>query len=238
VTLNDPELVRHEYSTECGLEGRRAAYRWAEGPNAPELAFQAVAEGDPRRVLEVGCGPGELSARIQQELGASVVAIDISARMVELARSRGVDSRVGDVQSLPFEDSLFDCAVAAWMLYHVPEVDRALRELARVLRPGGRLVAVTNYPDHLEELRSLRNHPTDLETAFSGDNGGDLLRRHFADVEERDAGGTIRFPDRDAVVDYLRASISLKDAEAQLPELEGSFVVRRHPTIFVAEKAA
>ena len=64
--------------------------------------------------------------------------------MVELTCSRGVEALVGDVQALPFDDGSFDAAVAAWMLYHVPDVDRPIAELAPVSRPGGRLVAVTN----------------------------------------------------------------------------------------------
>ena len=234
--LNDPENVREEYASEAGLLGRRAAYRWADGPDAPELLFQTITALEPTSVLEVGCGPGELSARIGGELGASVVALDISPRMVELARGRGIDARLGDAQALPFEDESFDLAVAAWMLYHVPDVNRALGELARVLRPGGHLVAVTNYLDHLGELRALAD-VTGLafESAFSGDNGKSLLARHFAGVEEHDAGGSIRFPDRGSVVSYLESSISLKGAVARLPAFEPPFVVRRHPTIFVAQ---
>lgn len=238
MTLNDPELVRDEYATETGLVGRRAAYRWADGPDALELLFKTVADLRPASVLEVGCGPGELASHIRVDLGASVAAIDISPRMVELARGRGVDAQLGDVQELPFPDASFDCAVAAWMLYHVPDVDRALSELARVLRPGGRLVAVTNYLDHLSELRPLATDRPNPEWAFSGDNGRRLLARRFATVDEQEAPGTIRFPDRDAVVSYIRSSITLMgDAEAQLPEFEPPFVVRRHPTIFVARKS-
>ena len=235
MTLNDPRLVEAEYASERGLEGRRAAYRFAPGPNVPQMAFEAVAEVSPRGVLEVGCGPGELSARFQDELGADVVAIDISPRMVELARGRGVDARVGDVVDLPFEAGEFDCAVAAWMLYHVPDVDRALGELARVLRPGGRLVAVTNAPDHLRELRELLGLPANRAGyPFSGANGEELLRRHFAQVEIRDAPGTIRFPDRDAVVAYVEAARTLFETGAEVPEIEGEFVVTRHSVVFVA----
>ena len=239
MSISDPEHVREEYATEAGLLGRRAAYQWADGPDAPELLFHAIANLEPRSVLEVGCGPGELSERMRIELGASVVAIDISPRMVDLASARDVDARLGDVQDLPFPDSSFDCAVAAWMLYHVPYVDRALGELARVVRPGGHLVAVTNYLDHLGELRALATDQdaVHFESAFSGDNGQELLGRHFVAVEEHDAGGSIRFPHRDAVVDYLRSSITLKGAEERLPDLDPPFVVRRHPTIFVAQKA-
>jgi SAM-dependent methyltransferase len=235
VTLNDPRVVEAEYASERGLEGRRAAYRFAPGPNVPQMAFEAVAEVAPRRVLEVGCGPGELAARFQGELGADVVAIDISPRMVELARTRGVDARVGDVVDLPFAAGEFDCAVAAWMLYHVSDVDRALGELARVLRPGGRLVAVTNAPDHLRELRELLGLPGNRAGyPFSGANGEELLRRHFGRVEVRDAPGTIRFPSRDEVVAYVEAARTLFKTRAEVPELEGELVVTRHSVVFVA----
>ena len=142
--IDDPVAVAEQYATESNLEARRSLYVDAEGPDPRELALAAVAETTPGRVLEVGGGPGELSARIADELGAEVTMLDVSPRMVELARERGVDARVGDVQELPFDDGSFDCAVAAWMLFHVPDLDRGLAELARVLRPGGRLVAVTN----------------------------------------------------------------------------------------------
>ena len=238
MTLNDPRVVADEYASERGLEGRRAAYHFSTGPNAPQMAFEAVAEVAPRRVLEVGCGPGELAARIQDELGADVVAVDISQRMVELERGRGLDARVGDVQELPFAAGTFDCAVAAWMLYHVPDPERALGELARVLGPGGRLVAVTNAPDHLRELRALLGLPTDRAAhPFSAANGEQLLRRHFSSVELRDAAGTVRFPSRDDVVAYVEASRTLFATGAEIPQLEGEFVVTIHPVVFVAHTA-
>jgi SAM-dependent methyltransferase len=233
---NDPDVVRAEYASESGLLGRRAAYRYGRGPDAPSLAFDAVAEVAPRRVLEVGSGPGELAVRIREELGAEVVAIDSSERMVELARERGVDARVGDVQELPFADGEFDCAVAAWMLYHVPDVDRAVGELVRVLKPGGRLVAVTNGVDHLYELRELIGMEPLIETPFDGTNGPPLLRRHLAHVEERDASGTIEFPDRDAVAAYVEASAGLHEGHRTVPPFEGGLVVRRTPVVLVATK--
>lgn len=238
MTLNDPRVVAAEYASERGLEGRRAAYRFSTGPDAPQMAFDAVAEVAPGCVLEVGCGPGELAARIRDELGADVVAVDISPRMVELARRRDLDARVGDVQELPFAAGTFDCAVAAWMLYHVPDPDRALGELARVLGPGGRLVAVTNAPDHLRELRALLGLPTDRAAhPFSAANGERLLRRHFSSVELRDAAGTVRFPSRDDVVAYVEASRMLFATTAEIPRLEGEFVVTVHPVVFVAHTA-
>ena len=155
VKIDDPQAVARQYATEDNLEARRSLYENADGPDPRALAFDAVAEVTPARVLEVGGGPGELAARIATELGCEVVMVDISPRMVELARERGVDARVGDAQSLPFGDGTFQCVVAAWVLFHLPDIDAGLAELARVLRPGGRLVTVTNAEHHMAELRAV-----------------------------------------------------------------------------------
>jgi ubiquinone/menaquinone biosynthesis C-methylase UbiE len=137
---DDPALVREQYARENNLQARRDLYEEVAGPHAPDVLWQTLVEWQPTRVLEVGGGPGELAERMQHELGASVRFVDISPRMVELARGRGIEARVGDVQALPFAHGEFDTVVAAWMLYHVPNIDLGLAEIARVLRPGGALI--------------------------------------------------------------------------------------------------
>jgi ubiquinone/menaquinone biosynthesis C-methylase UbiE len=185
VRPQDPRLVASRYATEASLEARRSIYTAAEAPDAREVVFAAIAEVAPERVLEVGGGPGELSERIAGELGAEVVMVDTSGRMVELARARGVDAHVGDVQDLPFGDGKFDCAVAAWMLYHVQDLERGLSELRRVLRPGGWLVAVTNGREHMQELRRLAGDWA-WQERFRREEAAELLEPHFARVERRD----------------------------------------------------
>lgn len=235
---NDADLVRAEYADESSFAVRAAAWQNVAGARPREEAFRAVAEVAPKDVLEVGCGRGELGARIGGELGARVVALDLSERMVELAREAGVDARVGDVQELPFEDSSFDCAVAAWMLYHVPDVDRGLAELARVLRPDGRLVAVTNGERNLPELweqfgeRSRRIH------AFSVENAEGQLRKHFTRVTRRDANGIVTFPDWEAADRYVSASVTRRDLAGKLPRFDGPLECSLIVSIFVAERAA
>jgi ubiquinone/menaquinone biosynthesis C-methylase UbiE len=64
-----------------------------------------------------------LAERIASELDCELVAIDQSERMVALTRERGLDARLGDVCDLPFADGEFDVALAAWMLYHVADLD-------------------------------------------------------------------------------------------------------------------
>jgi SAM-dependent methyltransferase len=233
--LNDPELVREQYAREDNLRARRALYAERTGPDPWQLLWEAIVAASPRRVLEVGGGPGELSERMQRELGCTVSYVDISPRMVELARARGVDARLGDVQELPFPAGSFDTAVAAWMLYHVPDVDRGLAELARVVEPGGILIANTNSRNHLRELRELIAYPVEAwEQTFTSENGEEILRRHFAHVERRDAEGIVTIRERAPLVAY-RESISLPTSP--VPEdVPLPFLTRLSNTVFVATK--
>lgn len=234
MTLSDPDLVREQYADETRLATRKRAHEFGEGPDAREIVFAAVRDARPHRILEVGCGEGELAERMSRELGAAVLAIDQSNRMVEIAAARGVDARVGDVQALGFEDASFDSAVAAWMLFHVADLDGALGELARVLRPGGRLVAATNGADHLRELYELAG-ARPFESEFNSANAEPALLRHFQSVDRVDGHGWIVFPDRRAAQDYVDSAPSLSGHV--VPEVQGAIRARRTPTIFVAEKA-
>jgi SAM-dependent methyltransferase len=237
--LDDPELVAREYADDARLRKRASAYTGvATGIDARETAMAAIRELAPGRVLEVGCGWGELAEWIERDTGAEVVAVDLSPRMVELARERGVDARVADVQELPFADGQFDLVVAAWMLYHVPDIDLALAEIARVLRPGGRLVAVTNSRTHLLELRELvGSGPSTL--SFSRESGDSYLRRRFGDIRREDVDGQLTFEDRATVESYVRASIAMSPFVENLPDrVEEPFIARRANSIFVAAKDA
>ena len=102
MTFDDQAVVREQYSTEANLRARKALWDGAEGDDAKEILWRTIETWQPQRVLEVGGGEGELAERMQRELGADVSFVDFSPRMVDLARARGIDAQVGDVQQLPF----------------------------------------------------------------------------------------------------------------------------------------
>lgn len=233
--MNDPAVVEREYADESRLAARIAIQRGGTGPDPRRVAFEAIAEAEPRLLLEVGPGYGELAGQIQRELGARVVAVDQSERMVELTRERGVEAVVGDVQDLPFRDGIFDCVLAAWMLYHVADLNRALREIRRVLRPGGRFVATTNSEGTMPELWEQFGSEGRLDSSFSAENAEGALLRHFTVVERRDVRGTITFPDRRAVRDYVASLVARAHLADRLPAFDGPLTVSRHAVVFICE---
>ncbi|MGQ0507678.1 MAG: methyltransferase domain-containing protein [Myxococcaceae bacterium] len=147
-----------------------------EGAEAPwhALAKEKLSGLGGERVLEVACGRGGFAAYLAQlpesQRPAQIVAADFSPIAIEKAWAYGkslqltnVEYRVADLMELPFETGSFDTAISFETIEHVPSSQRALRELSRVLRPGGRLYLT--FPNYLNlqglhrVYRSLTRRP-------------------------------------------------------------------------------
>jgi ubiquinone/menaquinone biosynthesis C-methylase UbiE len=107
--------------------------------------------GAGRDVLEVGCGTGLVLGRIAG-FAKSATGVDLSPGMLERARERGLDVREASATSLPFEDQSFDVTCSFKVLAHIPEIERALAEMARVTRPGGHVIAEFYNPCSLRGI--------------------------------------------------------------------------------------
>jgi ubiquinone/menaquinone biosynthesis C-methylase UbiE len=106
-----------------------------------------IAVSDTASVLEAGCGPGNLLPQLASRFGR-VCAMDASSRMLDIARTHAADFRnityqVGNIEALPFGDNSFDLVCSAGVIEYLPEIERALQEMQRVLRPGGLLILST-----------------------------------------------------------------------------------------------
>ena len=197
-----------------------ANYSVATEPWYPWLAARVAwpPHGD---VLEIGCGSGLLWINIAPLLPPLRLTLtDLSEGMVAAAAAAvaplpGIEltaAQACDAESLPFDDASFEVAMANHMLYHVPDPALTAAELARVLRPGGVLLAATNGPHHLNAVSDLQvqvfgSSPRELVSRrFGKENGAAILGRAFASVEWHDHPGTLECPDPDAVVSYIAST--------------------------------
>jgi ubiquinone/menaquinone biosynthesis C-methylase UbiE len=116
----------------------------AEAHNRPlfEAVLQAAGVGPGTRLLDVGCGSG-LTLVLAKERGAIPVGLDVSPGLLRIARARlpDADLREGDMESLPYPDATFDTVTGVNAFQFAGHPQQALREAARVARPGGRVVA-------------------------------------------------------------------------------------------------
>lgn len=141
----DDEAVVTEYRQTAADYDRRWVH-YVDATARATLGRVAVCAGD--RVLDVGCGTGTLIAAIAREQpDAQLAGVDLVPAMLEVARTKldpEVSLQAARAESLPFEDAAFDLVVSNSVLHFVREPNRALGEMYRVVRPGGR-IAVTDW---------------------------------------------------------------------------------------------
>ena len=232
----------------------------SEGSSWNGRLFDLMQLPEQARILELGCGPGHLwswashSGRISP--GWEITLTDLSEGMLADAQkvlggiSDRFNFRLVDAVAIPFEDASFDAVIANHMLYHVSDLERAVGEIARVLKHDGHLYALTNGSAHIKEMIELqRQFALDEDEAagagaahetFTVEAGTDLLRGHFSTVEVNSDQGIVEVDDPAAITAYV-ASMSiavsidaLEDFVRSRIAAAGFFAVTRSSGLLVA----
>ncbi len=207
--FTDREAIRtRAYADHRPLAARASIYQWQrDRVDLPGLALAELVDVTGT-VLDAGCGLGTYVDRLRAERA--------DLRLLPLDLSEGMGPAVvGDVQALPLPDASVEAALAMHMLYHVPDIPAAVRELRRVVRPGGVLLVSTNGVHDKREidqlwsaaLRDLTGRPAATpagDSAFTLDDGA-LLRSAFDEV-------TVQVFDRETVVPEVDPVVAFVDS--------------------------
>jgi ubiquinone/menaquinone biosynthesis C-methylase UbiE len=209
---SESKLVEHLLAKPDVHEKWEGGYRTAENESFYELAFDDIIDAlrppEGATFLDVGCGPCAHSVRLARR-GFNVRAVDFSESALKMAaeyvRARGLEDRISlqreSLLELSFPDESFDYILCWGVLMHIPEVGRAVAEIARVLKPGGVLVVSEGNKASLEAVgvRGLKR----------------LLGREKAEVKETPEGveywkavGDDALVTRQANVDWLVESFA------------------------------
>jgi SAM-dependent methyltransferase len=235
---NRTTILQQAYATEHDLMTRKRIHDEYTVPpiNYEEWVLERHEWHGNEWVLDVGCGPGNYFENVRHRIPEGrYYAADYSAGMVKKAAEHpnlgNIHLLINDVQALPFPDNTFDVALANHMLFHVMQVEQAIRELHRVLKPAGVLLAATNSHFSMPEFNTLsrraltllgfppredHNEFSDFFEGFSLENGTMKLARRFRAVVRYDIPGTFVFKEVDPVVDYINSTRVVK--EPTLPE--------------------
>jgi ubiquinone/menaquinone biosynthesis C-methylase UbiE len=228
--VDDPALVAREYASLDRLAMRRldrTGWLRFDELDEEQTLLAAVAEAHPTRVLDVACGDGRIPSLYASP---EVVVCDGSPDAVERAAARGLEAVLADAQELPFEDSSFDVVTCNHALYHVPDVDAALAEFVRVLRPGGRFAGIYGTPDHLREVFG------DTPETFDSESGLPLLQARFASVSRLYRGGFVLWLTQRDLQTYLDAYVEMY-GRMVAPDGPYPFTATRAKCVFVADAA-
>jgi len=231
---NDPTQVARQYATDQHLQTRiETQRRYSVGKELEAEIDAALALDGSETLLDVGTGPGHFPGRLHAAgHQGRVVGADLSGGMVEKAQSSfaGVKFVQAGADALPFADASFDVLTARHMLYHVPSVPAALEEFRRVLKPGGRFLAVTNAARYMPELWDVVAEANELDSAlnalavtrsgvaaaFSEANGEAWVQEAFGNAQLSFLDNALVFPAPEPVLAYLEshsAWLALGEAE-------------------------
>jgi SAM-dependent methyltransferase len=199
-----------------------------------ELLAERLAELDPARILDIGCGEGALRAALPARLGARTVGLDASATMLAAHRRPVVQA---DATALPFAGGAFGAAVAVNVLDHLADPTPAIAEAHRVLAPGGTLLAATASRHDSPELAEVWRPPP---SRFDAEDAPGLVASVFGQVRvERWDAPLVRLPGRDAVRDYLVARfVAPEDAAAAAERVPTPVTVTKRGALVSARKGA
>jgi len=198
------DLLNHLLSANIDTRWRRRVVRKLQ----PQLRSDA-------KILDVGCGTGDLSIELFEKTGAQVTGIDFCRPMLELAQAKAPHLRFveGDALRLPFSDGAFDCVTAAFALRNLASVEQGLAELNRVLKPGGMVAVLEFSQPTVPGIRQLvRFYYWRLLPWIGGLVSG--LRSAYEYLPD----SISRFPDQQALAAMMRAA---GFAEVEFENLSG-----------------
>jgi ubiquinone/menaquinone biosynthesis C-methylase UbiE len=177
------------------------------------------------RILELACGNGLLWKENADRIpaGWKITLSDLSPGMLDAAwrnlvvTGRAFQFKEIDAQSIPFEDETFDAVVANHMLYHVPDRPKAIAEMKRVLKAGGRLIATTVGENHMKEMNDWLTRVSGGQLSgmyslpFILENGSEQLGEFFDSVSLFRYQDSLEVTEVEPVIAYLRSGIAASD---------------------------
>jgi SAM-dependent methyltransferase len=213
--MTGTDVLRAQYGDDRRLAARQALWTYRSGPPLTDTVLDLAGLTGSERIVDVGCGNGVYLAALRRRGHTGpVLGLDLSAGMAREAATHGGSTAVADAQRLPLDDGSVDVALCMHMLYHVPDADLAVRELRRVVRPGGTALVATNGIGHTAEVKAVFAEAADRVAGIHLDHDWDArgfppaaayetMSAAFDRVETHDLGDPCVVPDRDVVKAYI-----------------------------------
>ena len=237
---NDSAAVKAQYAVPKGLD-IRLTFHEKYSVNRQSYGEWLVSHydiHDGMKVLEIGCGTGSIWIGRENIVSGcgKLVLTDLSEGMLETAEKNlgereNIEYRKADIQGLPFLDDCFDVVIANSMLYHVPDIERGLQEVRRVLKKGGVFYCATygehNFTDKLAEWFKLGGEDFKPNHNFTIQNGKEILSKSFKEIIPVFYEDSLHVTETEDLVEYLRSLASFK-AVIDLPVQKIRDILKEH----------
>jgi ubiquinone/menaquinone biosynthesis C-methylase UbiE len=260
--LDSRRILREQYKDGANLSARIRLHQRFSTNRYGQMRWilDRIRIPENARVLELGCGTGILwrgPAQVPREW--RVILTDMSGGMIRETRAslaklgHSFNYAQADAQAIPFRDESFDAVIANHMLYHVPDIPRALDEIRRVLKPSGFCYAATMGLAHMRELDELSARffsiprTTDSASRFGLESGEAFMRRAFSDVTLERYPDSLSVTEAAPLMDYfcsmrVRSRVSDEQIAALRQHLEaeiaahGAIRITKDSGLFIARR--
>jgi ubiquinone/menaquinone biosynthesis C-methylase UbiE len=239
--MSNKENVENQYSDKQKLSIRLNFHKkYSTNPVSYHdwlFGFYPMFEGC--RILELGCGTGVFwDGKIDKLPNeTSLILSDYSQGMVDVTREKfssneNISFQQIDIQDIPFETDSIDLVIANSMLYHVPDIPKALSEVKRVLKPGGTFTCSTtgkNGMNHWMHHTLKKFNPKihafyEGRVSFTMQNGATFLEKYFDKVEAFQYDNATKVTETNDLIEYIRSTISISGiTEEQIEGLDQFF---------------
>lgn len=230
---DEKDIAKRHYATDEHLKTRQATHDKYTVPNInfAEWALQCIEWRGDESVLDFGCGNGLYYQKLQsKQPNVRYIGMDYNAAMLAKHPAHRDSLVRGDGMRLPFADAQFDVVMANHVMFYMEDIEKAIGEIRRVLKPEGVLMTATNSVQTMPEMQVLMRRaivlltrngttavrsPANTSDAFALENGTRYLARHFFAVVRHDLPSALVFPDTEPAMAYLESMRDLR--EPQLP---------------------
>jgi ubiquinone/menaquinone biosynthesis C-methylase UbiE len=218
--VNNLYIKKDTLSTRINLHAKYSVnkYGWNK------WVFEQYNINKNNKIIEFGCGNGSIWVGKGEKLpeNVSIILTDISPLMIEKTKENITNKifsiELMDIQNIPFSDNYFDIIIANHMLYHVPNIDKALFEIRRTLKEGGLFYSTTVGKEHLIELETIyKKYQDKVKFSYSGDlsfrldNGKELLQNYFNEIDIKYYIDFLEVTNSQDLLDYINSYNEIPD---------------------------
>ncbi len=223
--------LQAQYGTDTNLRTRIAIHdKYSTNKQGfGNWIFERYRIQEGNNVLELGCGDGSMWQNRTLPTGTTLFLTDFSTGMLASAQAKlAVQTQIHfaqvDIQAIPHPDDSFEVVIANMMLYHVPDLPKALAEVRRVLKPGGFFYCATygenGITEYVQDLLAMHGYPAQrTKGTFTLQNGGDILKPYFSTVEKHLYKDSLAVTDTADLVEYVASLRGIVDYTDLTPDV-------------------
>jgi ubiquinone/menaquinone biosynthesis C-methylase UbiE len=223
------DFAEQQYKNLQNLNARMNLWSYGSNPvSLQKWIFSKIHLQENERVLELGCGTGQLWLENFNTVpsNCSIILSDFSTEMVNKASSNlqllnlPIEFEIIDAEEIPYPDHTFDVVIACHMLYHIPNIQQALKSINRIMKPNSRFIATTVSKRHLQELKdflsgfglySQEKIWTKNFSEFRNETGIEILKSFFSDIKFYEYINEVKINSIEPLMKYIESMFLFED---------------------------